>query len=1632
MGKSNRSLAAIAALSVGLGSAAAPLAALAATPNGTIDTDLTQGLRLAPATQDLVVVPSTDNVLQVAGTTYMGLAGAGVALHLTPGETPADGDPTTKEAWLQKDGVDFLPLELPLDGSELPILIVDNGKYTVVSDLGTTDLGKFELSTEKPGVIWVQSKGALGTLTNGKVSVKAAAVIGGVRYANAFSYTSIITSSGGTCSTQVDNIVTFDFSGCPQGSTNYLVTITGKDILGNILEPTSFAYQFDNTAPTLVSATNDGTLLGANTTSDGPLTFNVEAADSGAGVALVELLRDGAPVDSFTGPTGSLIATQTGLYTLRITDNLPVDGGVANSVTVPLQNVVIGSGDTSIQVLSNGAPLEDKWYRDPANLSAVGNPVSSSTYEAFLNGVSAGSGLDNGVSLDSSGLVQGGNNIQIMKWVSPNTQSSKKEVFKYDSVKPVLTGVTLEGEYGAPAFETLFSGNLALRYTKSDAHSGVKEVRLLKDGVVVETDSAATLNGSLSIDSSGLYSVEVEDAAGNITTATLTELAGVPSQFVKDSQSLDITSSISGTPVNVAGVDWYATEPTVSYTVTGNYLQSFKAGVFGTEVLDETSVGTYTVDLSTHSNLKSNNQYVLNAAAKTWSARQAAHTQIVNVDTVFPELGTASLTGANKQDNGKTYLNSPITLKITATDSVSGVKSVSLLKGGVPVDTKTTATSEFVINSSGMYTLSVTDNVGNVTTKSLDELFSISGEVIFDFDAPGITASIPAGTAVDNKTWYAKAPVLSLGVTDPNLKSFSLSVNGVQVKSGTSNEDFTYDLGSSTPDENGALVSTVVSEDFSGNVSEWTSTVYVDSTAPVVTNFTFTQPGFQEGKSLNGGDEYGYFFDGATRVVVDVVESGPSSGLSTVTYTLLNSETGKSESGDLVVTGGQVSIDIPNGFKGYVSAKATDRVGNSGGSNKPSGIVSEDQNWHVNNADLKIELPSTKSKDANGLPLYTDGITATVSARESKSGIRSITWGIGDNEMGTSTVDKDGVFSNTFTAQVTDKNLVTAAGAGIQLGDNLNGQTFWVETKDRAGHTSRAQTAFSIDKDAPKLVMSYNETRPSGQYNQTRTASISVEERNFNPELVTLTGATGTLGSWTQSAGVWRNTMTFAADGDYQWSIGVKDLAGNVGNTISSEEFTIDKAVPAVTVTFDNNKAANGNFYKDSRTATVTVNEHNFESSLVSFRGTGTLSAFSGTGDIKTATVTFPTDGEYDFTVTAADKSGNQGNTVSEGSFIIDKTIPTVEITGVEAGVSYHKGVTFNVKTGDLHIDAANTTATLIGRSNESIELTKEVNAESISFALPELPKESRYDDFYTLAVVVKDKAGNEVLQNVGYSVNRFGSTYTFVQEDYLGKYLNKVGDVEINETSVDQLDTPQSDVKVYRDGVAVASTGLWTVLEKTAGAPKWDYTYTLASDLFKEDGKYTVEVYSRTLIDASENSSISQTYDFVVDTKKPTVLVSGVEDNGTYKDVSRKVAVEVRDQFGLDSVKVLVNGTEQTISDGSTSGVYEFELQEGVNQTIEVLAVDKAGNESSESLGGVTVSSNWLSYLWNTSKGKAVVIGAALIPLLLLALAGWRMVVSTRRSRERSRLQTEGITSSVRESGTFSSQGSGSGTPTE
>ena len=157
------------------------------------------------------------------------------------------------------------------------------------------------------------------------------------------------------------------------------------------------------------------------------------------------------------------------------------------------------------------------------------------------------------------------------------------------------------------------------------------------------------------------------------------------------------------------------------------------------------------------------------------------------------------------------------------------------------------------------------------------------------------------------------------------------------------------------------------------------------------------------------------------------------------------------------------------------------------------------------------------------------------------------------------------------------------------------------------------------------------------------------------------------------------------------------------------------------------------------------------------------------------------------------------------------------------------------------------------------------------SFRYDNFPVEKESDDVYTLKAVVADLAGNETEKSLTFSVNRFGSVYTFTPSlaEIDGRFFDKEQDIVIHETNVDTLDPETIDIKVARNGQNADMEDVSYQISNNSANGSWSqYSYRLTADNFSEEGVYVVSVNSVDAVyythlggEDFENAEMAQVY---------------------------------------------------------------------------------------------------------------------------------------------------------------------------
>lgn len=587
--------------------------------------------------------------------------------------------------------------------------------------------------------------------------------------------------------------------------------------------------------------------------------------------------------------------------------------------------------------------------------------------------------------------------------------------------------------------------------------------------------------------------------------------------------------------------------------------------------------------------------------------------------------------------------------------------------------------------------------------------------------------------------------------------------------------------------------------------------------------------------------------------------------------------------------------------------------------------------------------------------------------------------------------------------------------------------------------------------------VSYSDTTPQrtangkGYYNHGRSVTFTVTDpffkytKQYEPQQIckiTRDGSDYVTVNLDQQGSGWKDlgndtysyTVDLSADGDYV--IGEAKFHDVLGGGIHSaradgEEFVIDQTAPKLNVSWNTEAAQNGKYYNATRTATITVEEHNFDPNLFKIEapvsaGNGDeatpaqIGGWSSNGDTHTATVTFPGQGVYTLSVSGEDLASNKSESYTSPEFVIDTIKPKIDIQNVVNRTAYAGEVAPTAAVHDTNL----ADGTSIEVSKISYPLSKDdpnpyagaaINTsatdKSVSYLNPAKTKGN--DGVYTLTVQAIDLAGNTESEAVTWSVNRFGSTY--VISDNTGKMLDqylkssKTTDVKVTEINPSGLDDNKTSVELTRDtkNTTLKSGDNYTTDANTASG--WsEYNYTVSKSNYDKDGAYRVLFHSE---DAAGNSSentmegknakksgAAAEINFAVDDTAPIASFVDLASNGKYEESSHKAKVSFEDNLKLSKAQIKVNGKTVatfTADQLEKSPIREFTLDgSSSKQDVTVVAWDAAGNKSKELKATGVLVTNDSFVLWMNN--LPLMVGT--IVAIVVVAGGIYMVVAKKR----------------------------------
>lgn len=478
----------------------------------------------------------------------------------------------------------------------------------------------------------------------------------------------------------------------------------------------------------------------------------------------------------------------------------------------------------------------------------------------------------------------------------------------------------------------------------------------------------------------------------------------------------------------------------------------------------------------------------------------------------------------------------------------------------------------------------------------------------------------------------------------------------------------------------------------------------------------------------------------------------------------------------------------------------------------------------------------------------------------------------------------------------------------------------------------------------------------------------------------------------------------------------------NSGNLLTQAEaahyyFGIDITTPTIDVRYDNNDAQNEKYFKDDRTATITVTERNFdpsqtiittESSQISDWTYQPGGMDNGDEDQWIATVAYTEDGDYTFDVTTTDLVGHKadaadyGDSVAPREFTIDKTNPIINITfdnnAVRNGKYYNK-----TRTATVNIEEHNF-------STDGVTLTTTANIQEGSVTAPGAGGWSEagdnntatvpftQDGNYTMHVEYVDLAGNEAEpQDVDefvvdttepeltFSIN--GQAFdkaTYEPQAYNGEVIPSITYHDINYdaegTQMSIVGAKNEDSQILNGAPAEDAMGGVYTCENIEQTPENDDVYTCTGKVMDMAGNESTVDFVFSVNRYGSNYLLGDATQQLVDSyytnQAPTLDVTEVNVNTLkFKEITYALNGNIQTLEPDSDYSVTESGTETSWKQ------YDYKIfdsnftQEGVYD-ITISSEDEAGNLNSNHTERVKEYSKNISFVLDQTAPSITISG--------------------------------------------------------
>ena len=507
---------------------------------------------------------------------------------------------------------------------------------------------------------------------------------------------------------------------------------------------------------------------------------------------------------------------------------------------------------------------------------------------------------------------------------------------------------------------------------------------------------------------------------------------------------------------------------------------------------------------------------------------------------------------------------------------------------------------------------------------------------------------------------------------------------------------------------------------------------------------------------------------------------------------------------------------------------------------------------------------------------------------------------------------------------------------------------------------TQAALDFTVDKTAPVLSVSYDNNTANHEfyYKEGRRAEISIEEKNFRSDLVDYSvlkdggreGHGSALSSFSGGEGRGvselhhQASISYEEDGDYQFNIRVKDLAGNEAQAYPEDHFVIDRTAPGLTISDILNESAN----KGEVSPKISYGDRYLDQDALSLKLIGEVH------------------GEHEL-------SSQQGGSIS---------IARTDALNLPMQKSMEETESPKQKEEE----------------KEGIVYQSSAGGEEGNLSFQNFPEEPDTDDVYRLSAKIVDMAGNETTEELWFSVNRFGSTYLLSDraKALQGTYQKEGEEILISEINADEV--LSSALTLYRNEEKHAlSEGAEYQTTRSGGNGKWYRgDYLIKKDNFDKEGLYHLQISSQDKagnLASTEQTERGAELRFGVDRTPPRILLSNVDNQGVYRGDALDLDLSVQDNLWLEQVDATVDGTEElswrdkSLQEAVAKDSFPLQIsgEKGKRHKLLVVARDAAGNESRKEVSDFVITNNPLLRLIsqkNFARNAAIATVAGLMGL--------------------------------------------------